>query len=217
MPIPPELNRERFERFKTRMFSRGFHEISPTAVQKEIRELKLQPPSPRKGREIGFHYWNKGLEVVVWTTFVEGMGALRERDAGWVLLKEGNEARHFKIVIRRRRFFYHLLGHARVAQMRAQNRPICPECGRYMSIRYGRALKSRFWGCLNHAHRKTYCSWNHGLSKEALEFLKPSRASRRRYRKRLKVEGKSSGAAMRKRKGWRPAESDNLPSHSSQK
>ncbi|MCF7815625.1 MAG: hypothetical protein K9M10_01720 [Candidatus Pacebacteria bacterium] len=194
-----------FTGFAQALLRRGFQEIHPTSFKRDLERLGLTPPTPRRGRETGFIFSKNGLQVVVWTTFLEAEDQAREKDAGWVLIKDGDERCYFKLVPRTKYYLHNLLGHASAAKCRIEARPLCLICGQLMKITTGRGLKSRYWSCKNpDAHRKTVnLPWDHGLQQEVLDFLKPFRDRRTRYQKTLRKNGGKPGTAMFRRKGWR--------------
>ncbi len=212
MPTPKTLpSADAFAGFTAALLSRGFREILRARFKKDAVRLGLSPPSARKGQETGFSYSAHNLEVIVWTTFLEDTHSAREKDAGWVLIREADERCYFKLVPRTRHFLHNLLGHAAIAKCRVENRPLCLVCGRYMKITQGKGLKSRYWSCKNPSvHLKTVSlSWDYGLTKEMLDFLKPFRERRARYQSELKKQGGTPGTALRNRRGWKMARPEN--------
>jgi hypothetical protein len=195
-----------FEAFGRALAKRGFRKMRRTEFKSDYWRLALQAPSPREGRETGFVFSANGLDVVVWTTFLEREGCARDEDAGWVLIKDGDTVQYFSHPHPRTKNFLHaLLADAALARLRVLARPLCPVCGARMNITNGKGLKSRFWQCKRpDFHRRAQNeSWDYGLPPEALEYLKPIRKRRRKYRTELRREGKAPGAALQKRIGWK--------------
>lgn len=186
------------------LLRRGFRKRSRKEFRSDFRRLEPKPPSPRPGREAGFTFSANGYEVVVWTTFVESAQVARNRDAGWVLIKEGDEVLYFSRPIHRTKHFLHnLLLQASIARARVLHRPLCPDCSASMDIVAGKTLKARFWKCTKPAHRKpVHLPWDYGLPMEVLPYIAKIRQARKRYRQKLKAQGKKPGVALLKRKGW---------------
>ncbi len=205
---------ETFAWFREVLLRHGFREISTVEFKKDFRRLKLIAPSPREGREAGFQFSSNGLEVVVWTTFLTQHGYARETDAGWVLIKDGDNPRYFKMLRRTKNFLRNLLYYAIIAQRRAKNRPLCDLCDKRMKIAFGKGIKSRYWSCTDssHARNKTSKSWDTGLSPAAIDFLKPERRRKARYVAKLRAEGKNPGTAIKRRKGWTVGRPENIVS-----
>jgi hypothetical protein len=202
-----------FEAFARALVKREFRKLGRREFQSDYWRLSLQAPSPRKGRETGFVFSANGYEVVVWTTFLEREGCAREQDAGWVLIKDGDVVLYFaRPHPRTKNFFHTLLMDAALARLRVLGRPLCPLCGARMNITNGKGLKSRFWQCKRPQYHKKpqNASWDHGLPQEALDYLKPIRERRRKYRAKLQKEGKAPGAALQRRIGWKTGKPENV-------
>lgn len=198
-----------FGKFRIAMEKRGFRELSRSEFRRDFERLGLEAPFSRDGREIGFVFHANGLDAVVWTSFLSPHTA-RESDSGWVLIREGDEARQFSHPLHRtEKFLSRLLGYASVARLRVLNRPNCPNCGARMHIAEGKALKSRYWRCDRHSP-PAWLSFDHGLPKEAIEFLEGFRKERARYRKKARAEGKKPGTALLSRKGWTVTKPENI-------
>lgn len=202
-----------FAAFTRSLVRRGFRPLATDQFRSDYHRLMLQAPSPREGRETGFVFSANGLEVVVWTTFLKEEGRARDEDAGWVLIKDGDEPRYFSHPFHRtKNFLYNLLWAACIARERVLNRPLCPSCGARMNISYGAGTKSRYWKCVRpdeHA-RAVSLSWDYGLPQAALEHLKPQRKKRRQYNEKLRKEGKVPGAAQKRRIPWKAGRPKNV-------
>ena len=202
-----------FAAFTRALARRGFRALSTPEFRSDYHRLMLEAPSPREGREVGFVFAANGLEVVVWTTFLKEEGRARFEDAGWVLIKEGDEARYFSRPFHRTKsFLYNLLWAACIARERVLNRPPCPTCGARMSIAYGNGVKARYWKCTRpekHA-RPVNLSWDYGLPLAAIEHLRPQRKRRRLYNEKLRKEGRVPGAALKRRIGWKVGRPENV-------
>ena len=213
MPTKQLPDVQSFEAFGRALAKRGFRKIGRTEFPKDYWRLALQAPSPRKGKETGYTFSANGLDVVVWTSFLEREGCAREKDAGWVLIKDGDVVQYFSRPHPRTKNFLHtLLMDAALARLRVLGRPLCPVCGARMSITIGKGLKSRFWQCKRpQEHRRAQnVSWDHGLPQEALDYLKPIRKRRQQYRAKLRKEGKAPGAALQRRIGWKVGKPHNV-------
>lgn len=206
--LPTEIS---FRAFEQGLLRRGFRKITGTEFRKDFERLALKAPSPRPGRESGFAFTANNLTVVVWSTFVESEGAAREKDAGWVLIKEKDNPLYFSHPIHRtENFLYRLLEQASIARQRVLNRPLCPSCSALMRITQGRGLKSRYWSCSSPAHTgRVRLSWDEGLPSEVLARVAKIRKARAPYKKKLKAQGKKPGTAMLKRKGWTVGKPEN--------
>lgn len=198
-----------FSAFERSLLKRGFRKIGGGEFRRDQKRLGLTPPSPRAGRETGYVFSASGLTVNVWTTFLEAEGVARDQDSGWVLIKDGDKVRHFaRPMMRTKNFFYRLLWAACIAKWRVEHRPLCSTCHAFMDITNGKALKQRYW-CCSKDHKAVNLSWDHGLHPAALKYLKQIRKERARYRRKLAKEGKTSGAALLKRVGWKAKRPEN--------
>lgn len=203
---------EEFAKFCESLEKRGFRRLGRGEFGKDSVRLGLEAPFPRTGREVGYSFSANGLTVNVWTTFLAQEECARDQDAGWVLIKEGDTVLYFSHPLHRtKRFLYTLLGYACVARLRVLNRPLCPKCQARMDIAVGKGLKARYWRCQRpQAHGTSVnVSWDAGLPKEAMDFLRKLRKRRARYRAKLKKEGKTPGTAMLQRRGWRVTRPEN--------
>lgn len=219
MPKRVQVSAEAFTRFREYMEGRKFREISREESSRDFWRLKLTPPSPREGREVGFTLHANGLTAVVWTSYLLPEERLREKDYGWVLIREGDKARYFAHpMLRTKHFLGRMYRRAVVAQLRILNRPLCPVCRANMRIARGKGLKSRFWECrkvIRHPDKKPiFVDWDYELSLEkypkALAFVLAERKKRKRYRDRARAAGKRVGKAMMRREGWQVGRPENL-------
>ncbi|OGG62660.1 hypothetical protein A3I46_03770 [Candidatus Kaiserbacteria bacterium RIFCSPLOWO2_02_FULL_54_13] len=213
MPSKVLPDAQAFAVFSERLKRRGFRKLSRTEFNKDFERLELIAPSSREGREVGFVFHANGLAVFVWTTFLAQESRARDKDAGWVLIKEGDEVKYFSHPLHRTKDFLHnLLGYARLAQLRVVNRPNCPECYARMDIVRGKGLKARYWKCdIPWEHKRAVSlPWDYGLPQAALDFLRLPRKRRAQYRAKLRAEGKEPGVALRHRKGWKVGRPENL-------
>lgn len=213
MPAKVLPNTEAFTWLSHNLVRRGFRIISRREFKNDFRRLGLIAPSPREGREIGFIFSANGLDVVVWTTFLDEEERARDKDAGWVLIRDGDRARYFARPLNRtKNFVAKLLKAACIARQRALHRPLCPTCKQRMRIAYGDAWKSRYWECKRPLlHRSpVFLPWDHDLPKEVLDSVLETRKKREPYRNKLRKEGKRPGAAQRKRKRWKVTRPENI-------
>lgn len=219
MPKTVQVAPEAFTRFCSFMEERGFRRITPEESRRNFCRLDLKPPSPREGREVGFVFDANGLTAIVWTSFLLPEWRLREKDCGWVLIRDGDVARYFAHpMFRTKHFLNRLYRRAVVAQLRVLNRPLCPVCRADMRIADGKGLKARYWECqriIRHPnHKPVFVDWDHGLSPEkyprAFAFVEMERKKRRRYRSRARKAGKRVGRALLRRKGWRVGRLENI-------
>lgn len=183
---------------------RGFRPLTKEESKTVFARLELIPSSSREGRELGFIFSANGLDVIVWTSFVQRDGQAREQDSGWVLIRDGDRARYFaRPRSRTLNFLQNLLEDACIARQRVIHRPTCPEpgCKQQMRIARGSGLKSRFWRCFRpEYHSKAVkLPWDFGLPPEVLERVLKRRKAR-----------VAAGKAMLRRKGWKVGRPDNL-------
>ncbi|HUY62196.1 MAG TPA: hypothetical protein VMV50_00145 [Candidatus Paceibacterota bacterium] len=213
MPAKVLPSSEEFERSCRWFEARGFRRVSRQEFKKDFVRLGLKAPSPREGREAGFVFHANGLEVVVWTTFLPRENYARGQDAGWVLIKEGDDVKYFTHPLHRTEgFLRRLRTHARIAQLRAMNRPLCPECHARMNIVRGKGFKARYWRCARPGNHKEAVTlpWDYGLPAAAVDFLTSERKRRARYAKKLAAAGKKPGTALRRRRGWKIGRPENV-------
>lgn len=206
MPIQVLPDAAAFGRFARALVRRGFRRITTSEFKQDFERLGLRAPSPRNGREVGFVFAANGLTVLVWTTCVVREREARERDAGWVLIKEGDAVKYFSHPLHRtKNFLRNLLAYASIARLRVLNRPPCPKCGAQMDIVRGKGVKARYWKCVNPSvHKKSVAlSWDHELPPAALDFLHLARKRRAQYRAKLRAKGGRPDTALRRRRGWK--------------
>jgi len=213
MPTKILPDADAFARFTRALLRRGFRKLLKAEFRNDFKRLEPKAPSPREGREVGFTYTANGLSVLVWTTFLSEDDHARDKDAGWVLIKEGDIVKYFSHPLHRtKKFLYNLLRQARIAQLRVLNRPLCPKCHARMHIVQGKGLKARYWKCIRHkVHEEPEClPWDYGLPEAALDFLRIRRKQRAKYRKELRAEGKKPGVALNRRREWKIGRLDNI-------
>ena len=216
MPKQVLPDAEKFSLFTWWMTSKlDFRKIEPVEFKSDMVRLGLKAPRHREGREVGFSYWANGLIVNVWTTFLSREGKARDEDAGWVLIKEGDEVRYFAGPFRRTSgFLRRLYRYAEICRKRVLHRPLCPVCKNFMAIEYGREIGARYWSCFQKTfHPKPqFVSWDYGLSEEDRDYLKAYRRARSLYRNERKKEGKPLHVARltRAKHGWKTTRPENL-------
>jgi hypothetical protein len=207
MPKKVLPSEEDFERFSKYMIERGFRVIGRPEFINSFRRLSLSNPRRMTGRETGFSFSANGLTAFVWTTFLEFEGTARENDSGWVLISEGDEVQYYSHpLMRTAGFLDKLLKYAIIAKRRIQYRPLCPACNGFMKIAQGKGLKSRYWRCPKH---RRFEDFDHGLTDKMKEFLKSERRSRRKYRNKLKKEGRTVIPAILARRPWKAGNPQN--------
>lgn len=190
----------------------GFKEISNDEFRKRLNRLGLKSPRFQKGRETGFYFRKNGLTVTVWTTWLEKQSQARKSDAGWVVISEDGlddeKALYFSHPIHRtKNYIVNLLNQAWIAQWRVKNRPRCPQCKRFMKIVRGRAIKSRYWRCVNKQDHQTRAvvnlDWDNSLPPKAKKYLKKLRHKRTQYKKTRRQEGKATNQSIINRNPWK--------------
>ncbi len=212
MPAQVLPKEQAFATFERSLKRRGFRALGSSEFRATFPRLGLVAPSPREGREIGYSLVANGLQVVVWTTFLARDRTARSKDAGRVLIKDGDVVRYFSRPLHRTKNFLHnLLLQAAVARLRVLHRPQCPHCQAYMEIANGKGLKSRYWICRKPAHTKpVFSDWDVGLPAVALEHLQKLRARREAYRQKVEKKKTEPVPAVLKRTGWLVGKPENL-------
>lgn len=197
-----------FLAFEREMKKRDFRRIYGTEFAGDFKRLGLVAPRPRLGRETGFIFHsNNGLTVRVWTTWLSAENTIRDVDAGWVLIADGDKAVYFSHPIHRtKNFFLNLFRQAWIARFRVINRPLCPQCNRPMMIVHGIGLKSRYWRCnvtSVFTHRKPQTlDWDFNLPPIAKKIVEELRKKRQRELMARKKEGKPIRRAILSRRPW---------------
>lgn len=214
MPKKVLPDADTFQTFVLYLKQLGFRPIHRAEFQSDLERLGLKAPRPREGRETGFSYSANGLTVVVWTTFLNAEDRARDEDAGWVLIKEGDEPRYFSHPLRRTSgFLRRLFKYARACRNRVLNRPLCPICKSHMRIEYGKAIGQRFWACFRKKFHKEpqFVEWDYGLTKQDQDFFKGERRRRSLYYKERREQGKPLHVArlMRSKHRWKVARPEN--------
>jgi hypothetical protein len=178
---------------------KGFRRISRNQFPRDQERLGIVLPERRnRAAEVGLRYDENGLQVRIWTTYLESEERVQEEDEAWVIIREGDKARYFSHPIHRtKNFLERLWKWAQVAQQRVKRRPLCPCCKAYMQIANGKGLKSRYWECRKswvHDDRQfKFLDWDIGLSLKARDFVTRERRLRRLAEKR---RGVKQGGAM---------------------
>jgi len=214
VPIKVLPTKDDFLKFKHKIEELGFRQKSTVEFKKDFSRLGLEAPRKRKGREVGFLYFANGLKVIVWTTFLKYEREARDKDEGWILIVEGDTALYFSHPIRRTEdFLMRLLRHAWIAKRRVEQRPLCPQCKKFMMIVRGKGLGSRYWRCTNRKAHGTrgyiHASWDIEMPKKAAKFIARERKNRKRYRNKRTKEGKTWGQARFIRKPWKKTRPEN--------
>lgn len=190
----------------------GFRIIPDPVFRKRFRDLKLEAPRSRRGRETGFTFSANGLEVFVWTTWLAREGEARDSDAGWIVITQKGKSRYYAHPVHRtKNFLENLARLAWIAKRRVTHRPRCPACQDFMDITFGHGLKQRYWRCnqlkKHPGGRPRWCSWDTPLPPRAREFVKALRLQRAKQKKRAKEEAERQGKepprpALLIRKPW---------------
>lgn len=204
---------EEFAEFEKELLVRGFRRTTRQEFLDDQRRLGLVAPSPRKGMELGYIYTTRhGYNALVWTSYLPREGAFREKDAGRVLIRDGDvPLYHATRTHRTKNFLDNLLIRAKFARVRVKNRPPCPRCGALMNIVHGSALGSCHWGCDKSAHPgRVSRSWDYGLPPEALAIQRPIRKKRAKYYAKLRAEGKKPHVGLLSHKGWKMTRPENI-------
>ncbi|OHB05089.1 MAG: hypothetical protein A3A26_00580 [Candidatus Zambryskibacteria bacterium RIFCSPLOWO2_01_FULL_47_14] len=213
MPKQVLFGQKEFHELSAFLIQNGFQKITPHQKHISLWRQRLVPPRKTHGSETGFVYSHPdhNWKVVVWTSFVEPTGKPKPQDNIWVLIKENDLALYFRPPIRRTEFaLERLQTYALIAKTRVLVRPCCDECRKYLDIKKGKGLRSRYLVCNNinkHPDKKirTY-NWDKDMPEEALVILRDEREARAKYWKAQRAKGKIPGKAILIRKKWKPAE-----------
>lgn len=218
--MPPKYypSPHEFERFHEGIRGLGFREITRPEFKNDFIRLGLVAPRPRKGREVGYSFHANQLTVRVWTSWLteeeweragepEREAGIREKDSGWVLISQDDEARYFCHPLHRtKNFLENLTIRARITRDRVIMRPLCPRCFYFMDIARGIGIGSRYWRCdsveLHENERYASLDWDWGLSEDDVRFVQADRKTRRKYREELRRQGKVVEPAIFVRKAW---------------
>ncbi len=211
------LTTEDFKFFNEKIIGIGFTKTSIIDQKKLFERLGLIPPRVITGRETTYSYTNHEYTVVVHTTYVEKENRWRGKgeDAGWVLIRKGDEAVYFARPFQRRSgFILKLLRYAWVTKWKVDNRPLCPECSGYMYIKRKTGSRQYFWMCDNKGYHSDetalFRPWDYMLPKKATEFV----AIRRSYTEKYNLKNKKKGIVRKPapliRKKWEITKPENL-------
>lgn len=205
MPPKVEPTVGEFKNFENELLKMGFKRISSREFLEDFARLRKPIPSHSNGREVGFSFSANNLTVKVWTSWLQKEERVRELDAGWVLICHGQKVPYYsRPLSRTKNFLYNLLASAWIAKWRVVNRPKCDTCNKFMKITFGRALKQRYWVCnrirLHDNRHTTVKPWDlGGLPPKAQRYVDYRRSVRRKYKARLKKEGRLVEPAVLKR------------------
>ncbi len=219
MPKRAVLTVNDFLTIKNELERLGFREVGIYEFRNDFKRLGLQSPRKVSGREVGFKFEANHLIVKVWTSFEKKTGEFRKKDAGWVLICQGDDARYFSGKLHRtKNFVARILSFAWISKWKVEHRPLCPVCHAFMEITTGsKNPKSKYWSCekiLSHPNgKKSRLDWDHGITREKMPkaylFLMKKRKKAAKYRAKLRKEGKPTDQAMFKRKKWKRKRPEN--------
>ena len=172
--------------------------------RKTKKDVRVIPPRPREGAELGFVFQKDDLTVIVWTTWLLASQKARDVDCGWVLIEQKGSGIYFVPVKRTKSFIANLLMEAKIARCRVRNRPMCASCHAPMIIVRGSGLGSRYWKCPQGHSRKEWDTEEFlaELSEDAKQHLARRRRSRKRWQDKLHEVGEPIRQAMLRRKTW---------------
>ena len=208
MPAKALPTPETFAAFQAKLEELGFRKATPAQITATLRRFGLRAVrGQRSGRETGFVYAANGLEVWVWTTWLENAQTARESDQGWTLIAKPGERRPLyfaRPMNRTERFLWRLGMRAEVTQWKVAHRPVCKKCGALMEIALGKHLKDRYWLCdriADHKDRKPSSRyWDDvGLPAHLQAFLDDERRRDAANDAKAVARGKHPHAAMLKR------------------
>ena len=230
MPRRIELTVSDFKFLEREMLAMGYRLKSHRQLKIDFKRLDLSAPRKKKGREATFLYGNNFLQAVAHTTFDLDNQEWREEDLGWHLIKEKDRIKYFSKPLRRtKNFISNFLMRARVNRWRIDNRPICPECKRFMEIKtrwtYNHeefrweSTGQYFWGCLqkdNHQdNRLISVGWDDigpkkEIPKDLGKYVKEMRRRVASHRRREKLLGIKRRSMRFIRKAWSIGKPENL-------
>ncbi len=184
------------------------------------KRLGLLPPKGRHSpyRERGYIFSSNGYDVIVWTSYVEALGRCRDRDQIHVVIACEDRMLYKTREIRRTTdFVRRMLSYAWIAREKVLCRPLCPHCGLRMDLKNGK-FRRYWWSCGNLAAHSTNTwenlDWDFCLIDKpaALAFLEEMRKPGRKYRDRLKKQGKEPWKRIKSHigKGWRITKRQNM-------
>lgn len=210
-------DKKAFTGFEEKILALGFRELTHEEFVEAFQRSGFKPLGSSVGEETAFVYSAdrpdkpNDLKVFVWTTYLSWKNESRDSDAGWILITQAGQARYFAHpLMRTKNFLITLIRLAWIARWRVINRPVCPQCQRFMKIAYGWAIKSRYWRCdyriSHHPYKPVFLPWDIGMPPKAFAFLKKRRKVRRKYREGRKRAGKPNNVAMlyrlKRKKRW---------------
>jgi len=153
--VPPKVEPTpaKFALFTRRIQGYGFERVGSKEVLENLRRQRFRDPRRRKGKEVGFKFGANGLEVWVWTTWLEEQNTIRDEDLGFVIITMDGKRRYTaRPALRTENFFLTLLRRAWLAKWRVVTRPACNVCGTFMVIASKKKNpKQKFW------KRTCYC------------------------------------------------------------
>jgi len=207
-----------FAFFRAELRRINFKETPVREIRKEVERIGFEMRWPKSDQEVGFTYYENGLTVRVWTSWLEAEGRARDRDedSGWILICQDGKLRYAREPFHRtKNFLRNLAFWAWIGQTRAINRPPCPKCtllfpdGKrpFMDIATGpQNPRCRYWRCdrLERHEEGKYvrADWDIGLSPEQKAALAPHRRKRERQYELCRAQGKEPCAALLARKSW---------------
>jgi hypothetical protein len=208
--LPPKVYPlpEEFWEFDRQMLALGFRRITRIEFSNTYHRFGLVAPSPRKGREVGYAYSANGLIGKIWSSWLPEEETIRDEDAGWALIEEGDRAVYFAPPLNRtKNFLSTLLKYAYVVRWRVLYRHLCPQCHEFMHIAKGKHPKQVYWICRRWQHHVgrhfIFRDWDWGLPPRMKKFLMERRKIRALYRKDLADRGIVVVRALFRRTGWK--------------
>lgn len=207
-----------FEEFERELFKREFRRITRAEVIESLGGIVVSYgqskmfPRRERGFENGYLFSCNGLEVVVWTSWLDGLPGLRNMDQGWVLIRDCKhpECPSYFAVPRHRtkNFLTNLLEDARVAAWRVRHRPKCPACGEFMDItrrhrKDGTVVpRARFWKCsrisLHQDGKPRTERWDCMFTKEQKALVEKRRRTATKQRAKRAAQGKETFVSLKR-------------------
>lgn len=201
-----------FGPFSDKMKLLSYKPVSKRDAKKILDQLEAI--SPYEGKEPsrmeeGFTYFENGLRVYIWTSYVASADTTRVGwDFGKVIIVESGDVVYYGPEIRRTKYFFERLHvWAVILKARVHCRPHCSTCNRLMSIFHSKNAQY-YWYCENKEHEQIREKWDRGLDKiltePYLKFLKDKRNRTKKYNKMREKMGKPKhGTARKKRRKWK--------------
>ena len=187
----------------------GFSFISKTEFDEIIHSaLDLRKRKTDGQWELGLILRMNDCTILVWTTFLPGIGKQRGQDVGWVIIIQNNKIVYSSPKILRTKNFFHTMEfYTQKAYEMVYSNPMCVKCQRFLRIVMPelewengkpKRLGERWRACPNeqtrHSKRdRPRAGIDNGLSEHILLQTKKVRKKKKYRRDRANEQGKTYG------------------------